>query len=214
MTNVGNTWLVKYLPKPEFLVNSGAEKPTQLGVFILAYSRAIMNGYYDKCGNTIERLPYYYDTDSLNIHSSCLDNIKIDKSLGGIDDDVGGKVIKAIYIAPKMYAFQYITEDNKLHYHFRGKGVSNNELSWADFELMDENKSKEFTREFQIKKINMKKIGTKDKNCNFFSHRHLHREDTKKTINQNIWSGRKFINDNDSVPHGFDEKFIVRNVKI
>ena len=105
MSSVGNTWLVKYLPK------------TKLGVFILAYSRKKMSEHYDKCGNTIDRLPYYYDTDSLNIHSSCLDKVKIDKSLGGIDDDVGGKVIKAIYIAPKMYAFQYITPDNKIKYH-------------------------------------------------------------------------------------------------
>ena len=203
MSSVGNTWLVKYLPKPEFLKASGAEKPTQLGVFILAYSRKIMSEHYDKCGNTIDRLPYYYDTDSLNIHSSCLDKVKIDKSLGGIDDDVGGKVIKAIYIAPKMYAFQYITSDNKIKYHFRGKGVSNDALAWEDFEIMDKGLKRDFYREFQIKKINMKKTG-KEKDYDHFSHRHIFREDTKKTINQNIWKGRNFIDDNNSVPYGFD----------
>jgi hypothetical protein len=117
-----------------------------------------MNGHYDKCGNTMSRLPYYYDTDSLNIHSSCLDNIKIDKSLGGIDDDVGGKVIKAIYIAPKMYAFKYITKDGTIKHHFRGKGVSNDKLGWEDFELMDKGNSKVFRRDFQMKKINMKML--------------------------------------------------------
>ena len=117
-----------------------------------------MNVYYDKCGNTMDRLPYYYDTDSLNIHSSCLDKIKIDKSLGGIDDDVGGKVIKAIYIAPKTYAFQYISKTNELKYHFRGKGVQNNKLGWKDFETMDKGQSAYFERDFQMKKINMKKV--------------------------------------------------------
>lgn len=203
MSSVGNTWLVKYLPKPEFVTASGAEKPTQLGVFILAYSRKIMSEHYDKCGNTMDRLPYYYDTDSLNIHSSCLDKVKIDKSLGGIDDDVGGKVIKAIYIAPKMYAFQYITPDNKIKYHFRGKGVSNDALAWEDFELMDKGQKKDFYREFQIKKINMKKTG-KEKDYDHFSHKHIFKEDTKKTINQNIWKGRQFIDENNSVPYGFD----------
>ena len=203
MSSVGNTWLVKYLPKPEFIKNSGAEKPTQLGVFVLAYSRKIMNGHYDKCGNTMDRLPYYYDTDSLNIHSSCLDNIKIDKSLGGIDDDVGGKVIKAIYIAPKMYAFKYITKDGTIKHHFRGKGVSNDKLGWEDFELMDKGNSKVFRRDFQMKKINMKKNGA-TKDLDHFSHKHIFSEDTAKEINKNLWRGRHFIDANNSVPHGFD----------
>ncbi len=203
MSSVGNTWLVKYLPKPEFINASGAEKPTQLGVFILAYSRKIMNEHYDKCGNTLDRLPYYYDTDSLNIHSSCLDKVLIDKSLGGIDDDVGGKVIKAIYIAPKMYAFKYITKDGKIKHHFRGKGVSNDVLGWEDFEIMDKGQSKVFKREFQMKKINMTKSG-KTQNNDHFSHKHIFSEDTAKEINKNIWSGRQFIDENNSVPYGFD----------
>jgi hypothetical protein len=219
MSSVGNTWLVKYISKPEFITSSGAEKPTQLGVFILAYSRGIMNNYYNECGNTMNRLPYYYDTDSLNIHSSCLDKIKIDKNLGGIDDDVGGKVIKAIYIAPKMYAFQYITPDNKLKYHFRGKGVSNDALAWEHFETMDKGGKQDFKREFQMKKINMKKSG-KEQDYDHFSHKHIfgstdeniknnrvnyfEKDDTKKTINQNIWKGRMFIDENNSVPFGFD----------
>ena len=203
MSSVGSTWLVKYIAKEEFQTPSGAEKPTQLGVFILAYSRKIMSEHYDKCGNTLDRLPYYYDTDSLNIHSSCLDKVKIDKSLGGIDDDVGGKVIKAIYIAPKMYAFQYITPDNKIKYHFRGKGVSNNALGWENFEEMDKGLKQDFYRDFQMKKINMKKTG-KEKDLDHFSHKHIFRDETKKTINQNIWKGRNFIDDNNSVPYGFD----------
>jgi hypothetical protein len=203
MSSVGNTWLVKYLPKPEYVFESGAEKPTQLGVFVLAYSRKIMSEHYDKCGNTIERLPYYYDTDSLNIHSSCLDKVKIDKSLGGIDDDVGGKVIKAIYIAPKMYAFQYITKEEKIKYHFRGKGVSNNELGWEDFEIMDKGQTKKFTREFQMKKINMTKNG-KTQDLDHFSHKHIFREETEKEINKTLWNGRHFYDENNSVPHGFN----------
>ena len=218
MSCVGNNWLVKYISKPEYLTPSGAEKPTQLGVFILAYSRKIMSDYYDKCGNTIERLPFYYDTDSLNIHSSCLDNIKIDKSLGGIDDDVGGKVIKAFYIAPKMYAFQYINDKNEIKYHFRGKGVSNNSLTWEHFEKMDRGESEIFKRDFQMKKINMKKTG-KEADYDHFSHKHIFGttadniengrvnnsgEKTDKCINQTIWGGRLFIDDNNSVPFGFD----------
>jgi hypothetical protein len=112
-----------------------------------------------------------------------LDKIKINKNLGGIDDDVGGKVIKAIYIAPKMYAFQYITPDNKIKHHFRGKGVSNDSLAWEDFELMDKGKSKKFTREFQMKKINMTKT-SKTVDLDHFSHKHIFREETEKEVNK------------------------------
>lgn len=224
MTNIDKTWLVKYTPKPEFIKDSGAEKPSQLGVFILAYSRRIMNNYYDKCENTIEKLPYYYDTDSLYIHSSCLNNIKINKEMGGLDDDIGGKVIRAIYISPKMYALKYIISEKELNkrliekpnlkfdklnndcymlYHFRGKGVSNNVLTWKDFEDMDKGIEKDFYREFQIKKINMKKT-SKEQNYDHFSHKHILKENTKKTINKNIWAGRLFIDDNNSVPFGYD----------
>jgi hypothetical protein len=204
MVEVNDVWLVQYVAKEEFKNPSGADKPTQFGSFILSYSRQIMIEHYDKCGNTMDRLPYYFDTDSLNIHSSCLDKIKIDKSLGGIDDDVGGKVIKAIYISPKMYAFQVAKKEGGIKYHFRGKGVSNDKLCWGDFELMDRGASKRYFRDFQIKKIGMKKT-TNLKGYNYFSHKHIESKDTGKYINKTIWAGRKFIDDNNSVPYGYEQ---------
>ena len=68
---------------------------------------------------------------------------------------------------------------------------------------MDKGQQKDFYREFQIKKINMKKSG-KEIDYDHFSHKHIFKEDTKKTINQNIWKGRNFIDENNSVPYGFD----------
>ena len=88
-------------------------------------------------------------------------------------------------------------------YHFRGKGVSNDELAWKDFETMDKGESKKFTRPFQMKKINMKKNGS-TQDYDHFSHKHVFREETEKEINKTIWNGRLFIDDNNSVPHGFD----------
>ena len=160
----------------------------------------------------------------MNVHSSCLDKIKIDKSLGGIDDDVGGKVIKAIYIAPKTYAFQYVVDKNNfmkrlgnnphlkyekisedlfMLFHFRGKGVQNDRLGWEEFEKMDKGLSINFKRDFQMKKINMKKTG-KEKDCDHFSHKHIFEENTGKDVNKTLWSGRLFIDTNNSVPYGFD----------
>lgn len=215
MEQVNKTWLVTYMPKPEFAVATGAEKPTQLGSLILAYSRQIMDEYYDKCGNSLDRLPYYYDTDSLNVHSSCLDTIKIDKQMGGIDDDVGGKIIWAIYIAPKTYAFQYVINEATLQkrlvknpkmkyetlsqgvyllYHFRGKGVERSELGWEHYIKMKRGESHTFYRKFQILKINVSRQGVTKEN-DFFSHRHRERDETGKVVNGNIWAGRDFIED-------------------
>lgn len=204
-----NRWMIKYISKEERIKASDAQKPTQLGVFILAYSRQIMNKYYDDCGNSLSRLPYYYDTDSLNIHSSCLDKIKINTNLGGIDDDVGGKIIKGIWIAPKFYAFQYVCKKTyKLKYHFRGKGLQTDKLTWEAFEKMDRGESMSYTRDFQIKKIKFSK-NSKQQDLDILSHKHIYEEDTLKTVNENKWSGRNFINDNDSIPYAFDKKYLV-----
>ena len=42
------------------------------------------------------------------------------------------------------------------------------------------------------------------KDVDHFSHKHIFSEDTAKEINKNLWRGRHFIDDNNSVPHGFD----------
>ena len=49
----------------------------------------------------------------------------------------------------------------------------------------------------------MKKTG-KEKDYDHFSHKHIFKQDTKKTINQHIWKGRQFIDENNSVHYGFD----------
>ena len=221
MNQVGNVWLVKSKSKEEEVEKSLASKPTQLGAFILSYSRVLMSKYYDQCPNTKEGMPFYYDTDSLNVHSSCLKEyggkIEIDSSLGGVMDDVGGKVIEAYWICPKMYTFKYLTPDLKIKYHFRGKGVNvlssimlenrnNNlttkeieELTFEEYKLMDAGKSRTYIRAFQIKRIGMKK-SSKEEN-DFFTLKHY--ENTSRTVNTCAWQGRNFIDNQFSVPWGY-----------
>jgi DNA polymerase type B, organellar and viral len=222
---IGKRWLVKYISKEELENPTGAEKPTQMGSFILGYSRKIMLEHYDKCGNVMNKLPYYFDTDSLNIHSSNLDRktlnvddetfnkisneygkglITIDKELGGIDDDVNAKVIQAIYIAPKTYAFMCINNKEQIKYHFRGKSVVNNELTWSAFRKMDKGLTYTDKKQFQIKKLNYK-LNSKQLNHNYFSHKHIIlKQEEQKVINNEIWNGRKFIDDNHSIPYGYE----------
>ena len=233
MHDLAGRWMVKSIPKDEFANPSGSQKPTQLGAFVLAYSRKIMTEYYDMLGSDMESLFYYCDTDSINIHSSCLPKIRhtINNELGGMSDDVGGKVIKAIYIAPKMYAFKYVIskkaldkrlaakpqlsyeklgEDLFLLYHFRGKGVSTKELTWRAFEEMHAGMEKTFYRDFQMKKIHTKK-NSKQQDLDFFCHKHIDGKDTAKAVNRTSWEGRFFPRDaegnrqNFSYPFGYQQ---------
>jgi hypothetical protein len=235
MHDVEDRWMVKHVPKEEFLNPSGSQKPTQLGAFVLSYSRKIMTEYYDLLGSDKESLFYYCDTDSINIHSSTLPKIShtINSELGGMSDDVGGKVLKAIYIAPKMYAFQYVIskksidkkiadaekknkkpptfeklgDDLFMMYHFRGKGVSTNKLTWEAFEEMHSGMEKVFFRDFQMKKIHTKR-NSKQKDLDVFCHKHIDGEDTAKAVNRTKWEGRFFPKDaegkrmNFSYPYG------------
>ena len=121
--------------------------------------------------------------------------------MGGITDDLGDdcKIIKGIWIAPKLYMLEYIKKnDDKIHYHFRGKGLNTNTLSKEIYETMDEGGSIENVREFQMKKINVKR-NNQQKHIPHFSI--LHQTNCKKIVNLNKWKGRNFINDNDSIPY-------------
>ncbi len=136
-------------------------KPTQLGSFILAYSRKLMLEYMAKCNPYFDISSrqdckqeqkdhdiYYTDTDAIQVHAK--DMCKESRELGGIANDLGDgcKIIKGIWIAPKLYMLEYIKissdqsltkkeiseikegklyikiiNDKKLYYHLRGKGV-------------------------------------------------------------------------------------------
>ena len=118
-----NLWYVSGTPKNMLEREECITKPTQLGAFILAYSRRIMIGYMKEANPYFESTDqkasidndfFYTDTDSLQMKSS---NSKLmkrlgDKSLGGITDDLGdAKIVKGIWIAPKLYMLEYVTPD-------------------------------------------------------------------------------------------------------
>ena len=223
MTQVGKTWVVNYQPFAEESEDTAmnASKATQNGVFILAYSRELMLEYYDKCGNDIENMMSYCDTDSMNIHSSLLKQyggvFEINKELGGMDDDVGGKVMEAIWIAPKMYSFNYISkEDKKLDYHYRGKGVPNKLLTWDAFEKMKEGQSQDFVKKFQFRKINTS-LNSSDVKNGFEHFSTTQEKNILKTVNKEEWAGRDFYHSSIpkdkigelSVPWGYDPDYVV-----
>ena len=230
----GNKTMVVYEEQQE-LKEHRVDKPTHLGVLILSYSRKVMYDYYKKCGNNMENLHYSHDTDSLVIHGRLLSNgsFKCGKNLGDIADDIGGsmagedgigaKIIRAIFVQPKLYALHYLTRDGQIKFAFRGKGVSmytnknqhylksmemrkekgNPELHcWKDFTKMIRGEGVDY---YKTMRMDKKFFGSVDEeNASSFGHKHVKPEDTKRTLGKNAWRGRHFLNYSESVPWGHE----------
>lgn len=139
-------------------------KPSQLGAFVLAYSRLVMNDYFDKSDSyrrricslsteeplTEEQLDqirqsmrqsiYYTDTDSMflqrTLHWEDIQSDFVD-GLGKLDDELkGGKIVEAYFLAPKLYGMTYVTPDNQRHTKLRAKGIPSSLLSMNHFREM------------------------------------------------------------------------------
>ena len=210
-------WFISGIPREQDKQEASISKPTHLGVFILSYSKKIMTEYMKEANpyfnshdveKRIENDFYYTDTDSLQMHQTHAHRMKRlgDATLGGMTDDLGGcKIIRGIWISPKLYYLEYIKEDMKIHYHFRGKGLNAKDLSRDVFERMHHGESYENVREFSMKKINYKR-NSKQKDKRQFSIGHLssnipeQKSRLTRTVNNNKWNGRKFTG-NVSVPH-------------
>ena len=188
--------------------NNRVNKPSQNGSFILAYSRRIMLEWMKKTNpsDEMEKLFYYTDTDSLLVHNSCMDNIQIGKQLGDLSYDVNGKIIKAEFIAPKLYHLEYITPNNKIEHIFKGKGCNTKQLNEEKFIEMLNGNEVETSFDFQIKKAGFKLNSTQKQNGLSPLDRY-HIDDNKKltkALNKSIWNGRKFLLDNKiSFPFGY-----------
>lgn len=244
-------WFLTGKPRFDYKEQQCITKPTQIGAFILAYSRRVMlnymkeaNPYFNiknsECKTTVKQLQlnndiFYTDTDSLQMHARNARLIKNlgNKNLGGITDDLGDKVkiIRGIWIAPKLYCLEYIDntigclneedqlkenkkvkngsieylKSGKLYRHFRGKGLNKSSLNIKQYEKMINGSSLTNTREFQMKKIHIRK-NNNQLNIPEFSILHYSKDNLNdisrlsKIVNSTPWDGRNFIDDNSSIP--------------
>jgi hypothetical protein len=194
-------------------------KPSHYGAFILAYSRRIMFNFmreanknfdlYKSDGSVEKQIWDDYaagDTDSIQAHARQIHRIKKYQEdateLGLLSDDLydeisGGKILRGIWIAPKLYALEYIVKKtgSKLHYHLRGKGLDGKKLKWTDFEAMLKGKALSNTRDFSIRGVGHNVPSTAS--ClSKFSLRHYEGEEDKRAltrvVNTKPWSGRAF----------------------
>ena len=126
-------------------IQSTISKPTQLGCFILAYSRRLMLHYMKTIDPELKEIIFTYtDTDSLHLYGK--DAMKLmekgyivskeNSQLGYLCNDIDkgdGIITKEINLAPKCYYYEYLTNDDKFHEEgdatFKCKGIPKRVLS-------------------------------------------------------------------------------------
>lgn len=205
MTKVGDRWHLAGNPRDGKTRAECITKPTHLGVFILAYSRKIMMNYMKEANPSFTSGSedfYYTDTDSLQMHAKNAHVIKRfgDTSLGGITDDLGdARILRGIWVAPKLYALEYVKESTgtTLHYHIRGKGLNIESLNIGSFESMNCGESLISIRPFMMKKVHIKRTSNESEIEQFSI---LYKENISKVVNKTPWAGRSFCESGMSVP--------------
>ena len=140
-------------------------KAIQIGIFVLAYSKRIMNEATDAIGgfDSFDEAFYYTDTDSMIISMKQLALIK-EKTNSFGDSFVGDRlgeeavIISGLWIQPKLYCLEYLVKEKgeyKKKVHVRSKGVNlkQNPLSVEDFGKLINNERLEL-KQWQIQTNN------------------------------------------------------------
>ena len=115
------------------------KEPSYLGAFILAFSKKVINeciAAFDGF-NDWNKTFYYTDTDSIHIHANQVEELKqrnpdiYGEKMGQMHDDIKevskGKIIRSVFVRPKLYFDEIIGIDRNGKYviakHVRSKGV-------------------------------------------------------------------------------------------
>jgi len=190
------------LPLEEEISDSRIRKPSQIGTFILSYSRRHMIDIMNDIEPGLER-PFftYTDTDSLHIHCSKLEGLDqkgwLSKGLGQLSDDAkGGKIFREINLAPKLYMYLCLMPDGKIKTCMKSKGIPAQYLSPHLFDNADtlEPVEKLIVMEHRLKKVGLgKNLQIDWRKYDAFS---ILSVDMERTFYKNQWGGMKFENNN------------------
>jgi len=168
-------------------------KASQLGTFILSYSRRIMiDAMSAICPKMDSHFFYYTDTDSLHIPSSALPGLKekgwLEPVIGKLSDDCkGGRVIRELNLAPKLYMYLCLMPDGKFKTSLKAKGIPKQFLSP---ELFENQQSKEISMPSRLKKVGYglhTQVAHRSESA--FSILSI---DMKRTFLKNEWAGMDF----------------------
>ena len=173
-------------------------KPSQIGTFILSYSRThMLNAMSSICPTLDKHFFTYTDTDSLHIHASTLPILEekgwLSKGLGQLSDDAkGGRIFREINLAPKLYMYLCLMPDGKIKKCMKSKGIPQQYLSPHLFENADEleDDEKVIVMENRLKKVSLgKNLQIAFRKYDAFSILSI---DMERTFYKNMWGGMDF----------------------
>ena len=133
--------LVSYDPFDDTNLDKFVTHPSYLGALILSNSRTLMDFFIDKIDGFRDPKQTYFrtDTDCLLVRGDQLplfaDYIH-PTTLGHLDFDIDGKIVKYCEPAPKSYICKYVTRDDEIKDHIRAKGLcaeARTSLTWDHF---------------------------------------------------------------------------------
>jgi len=188
------------LPIDEEINNTRIRKPSQIGTFILSYSRRhMLNAMAAICPTLDKHFFTYTDTDSLHIHASTLPGLEekgwLSKGLGQLSDDAkGGKIFREINLAPKLYMYLCLMPDGKIKTCMKSKGIPQQYLSPELFEHADDldDEDKVIVMENRLKKVGLgRNLQCDWRKYDAFSILSI---DMERTFYKNQWSGMVFNN--------------------
>ena len=214
LTLVSNTWYVSGYLRSEVDSVDKISKPSHYGAFVLAYSHKIMYDHMTNLNpeNKVESDFYYTDTDSLHIpgeQEKLIPNYNVAQhaaqhgnNLGDLANDYkkDAKIIKAVYIAPKLYMTITIDTDNAISIKTKGKGLNKAKLTQEDFQKMLQGKVVINIRDFSMKKVHLKRT-SKEQGIDHFSIIHI--RNLERCANKKEYKGRIFLDKNKSFPIGY-----------
>ena len=108
-----------------------AKKPTQLGTFVLSYSRRLWLMFLEAIDPTVQaEITTYLDTDSLHISGKHFNKLKNagmihDEKLGFLSNDCkdNALIINEINLSPKCYMYEALTENGEIKTTMKSKGI-------------------------------------------------------------------------------------------
>jgi len=185
-------------PANESVSDDRIRKPSQIGTFILSYSRTHMLEVMEAIEPGLRNHFFTYtDTDSLHIHASKLPGLQekgwLKEGLGMLSDDAkGGRIFREINLAPKLYMYLCLMPNGDIKTIMKSKGIPQQYLSPHLFEdadtLVDEDKV--VRMEHRLKKVGFgRNLQLAWRKYDAFS---ILSVDMERTFYKNMWFGMQF----------------------
>ena len=199
-------------------IENEINKPSQIGAYILSWSKVIMYKYFKLLGLNMNHGCSYTDTDSLHIHGEiykkALELKLIGSNLGQLANDCenDGLIIREINLGPKNYMYEYIDKNGKIYSNENAitkcKGIRGDSLDYKFYEEeisdniiprnMFENKN-----ECEFMSFKKRHLKIENKNKNVFERFSVQKTTIKRQFNKNQWSGA-VLKDNLYYPVGYE----------